>query len=145
MVSIQLIALIVFLFYLIENNLDIVVPYWINFTIPLPSPLTDIVFSYSFEFHYNVATIFLMLAAMFTIYVISSVNVAGSGITDTGTITLKQIISFIAKFLILSTPISFLLSQSSILNEYTFWILLFSLLIYVLNFLIDIGEEKNAS
>lgn len=140
-VSIQMLALVVFLFYLIENNLDLPVPLTIGFSIPVPG-LDPIVVNYSYIFHFNLASILGMLLVMGLIYIISSINALGSGLTDSGSNTIKQIVNFLSKYLILNLPIIYLMSQSVILFNYSILVSIIIFVVYVLNFLTDTGDEK---
>lgn len=83
-----------------------------------------------------------MLLGMFLVYLISSITAVGSGLSDSGTSSIKQIISFISKFMILSLPVTFLFSQSELLSNYVIPINLFTLIIYAINLMIDSGEEQ---
>lgn len=137
-VSIQVICLIIFLFYLFESNLDLTFPIVIDLELT-----NDIKFYYKFDFHFNIAAILIIIGIVFTVFILSSVNIVGSGVTDSGNQTIKQFISFLVKYSLLNLPVLFLLSRSSVLNSYSAIISLVILVIYFLNLLIDSGSEQN--
>lgn len=144
-VTIQIFTLIIFLFYLVESNFDLEIPLKIGFTIPLDSPYDDVVIDFEYTIHFTIASLFFLIATMFLVFVLSSINVVGIGLTDSGSISIKQIISFLAKYFLLITPLLYLLSLSSVLYSYTMIISILILIIYVLNLFIDIGDESNVN
>lgn len=143
-VIIQILSFIVFIFYLIDSELDIVLPINISFTIPNPVPLSDdLVFSFNYDFRFNVITIFAIVIGMFLVYILSGLYGASFGISDEGSISIKQIITFVFKFFVLNLPMVFIFSKSATIAPYVASFTLFAFVIYFINLMIDVGSENN--
>jgi len=144
LLSFQLISLIIFLFYFIDSGFDISIPIYIRFYLPASvNPyFVGLNYVFSYDFHFNFYTILGMLLVVFLVYLISSITVVGSGLTDSGTISIKQIISMIIKFTILSMPVTYLFSLSEITIQWNWIIYLISFIIYAINFITNTGENE---
>jgi len=132
--TVQILCLIVFLGYLIESGIDLTIP--INFTISAN-------YKISFNFRFNYVTIIAFISVTGLIYILSSVNVLGGGLTDEGTITIRKHVSFFAQFSILLTPILYIFALSTVLNEFAVAITLVLLVIHFLNFMEEQKGENN--
>ena len=125
-VGMQIIAFFIFLAYFFDEGLDLTIP--VNF-----------VFSneigFTFDLKLNYLSIFGFIAALSILYLLSSVTVLSTGMNDSGSHTIKKIISFISLFALLMIPVTFLFANSIILSVYLSNTTLFILIIYLLNFL----------
>jgi hypothetical protein len=135
-VTIQVICLIIFFFDLVENDFDLRIPITIDFGISAIEPIKFTVF---FTWGWLLAIIIFV----FALFLFLNLNVVGTGLNDQGGISLKMILSFITKFFILFMPMAYLLGRSDILNQYYLAIAIFTLLIHILNLLIDVGQEQS--
>lgn len=129
-VLIQVICLIFMVFMIFEEGLDKSIQIGIMFT-------EEIGFSFDFRIDYN--TIILFIVALAGIFVLSSLKLFDSGVSDEGQITIKHFIAFISLFMILSTPILVLMEQSIFLYQFSGYVLVFLLLIHTLHLLTKIG------
>lgn len=124
--TIQILSLIVFLGYLIESGIDLVVPINIQFN---PT------YKFTINFRFNYITIISFLLVTGLIYILSGITVLGNGLNDESVITIRKYISFLAQFTILLTPILYIFAISTTLNEYALAITLVLLIVHFLHFL----------
>lgn len=131
--SIQIVCLIIFIFYLFDSGFELIIPIKIKFSDS---------FSYEESFRFNEQTIILFIGGLATALVVSSINVVQTGLTDEGNITIKQFVAFITKFLLLLTPVLYIIGKSELLNSFSAYISLFLLVIHLFNFIENIGGEN---
>ena len=131
--SIQIIALVLFFGYLIDSGGNKIIPLNIEFSEA---------YSFSFDFQFSYTTIILFMAAMGVLLVISSIQVVGTGLSDEGVDSIKKFVSFITQFSILNLPILYFTSQDETLVSYSVFITLILLVIHFLNFIENQGGRS---
>lgn len=132
-VTIQLLALIVFLGYVIGNGVDLTIPIYIRFS-------DD--FTVNYDFRLNEVTILGYVTIVGLIYIASSIQAVGSGLGDGGVYTLRKYVAFISQYLILITPIVYIVGISEYLSPY---IVSISLIILIIEFIYLNDSEKELS
>lgn len=137
---VQLLCMIIFIFYFIENNYSIIIPIQLEFTIPVPV-LDDINYTFNYDFVFSLPAMITMIIAMFAVFIISTITAVGSGVNTEGTVSLKQIVGFIAKFFIMQLPVTFLLSQSAFLIDYTVMVGVILFIVYLIDFISSIQNS----
>lgn len=125
--SLQIFALIVFMLYFFSENMYVLIPIKLDLT-------EDIKFEFNLEI--TVTSIILFILAIAIISIVSGITVTAiGGLNDTATITVREIISFMAIYSFLIIPVNFIFSQSIYLVDFQVYIDLFILLVYLLNYL----------
>lgn len=129
-ITIQILCLVVFLGYLIESGIDLVIPINVQF---------NATYKFTINFRFNTVTIFAFLIATGLIYILSGITVLGNGLNEESVITIRKYISFFAQFSILLSPVLYIFAISNTLNEYA---LAISLVLLIIHFLYFLEKQK---
>lgn len=133
LVSIQIIELLVFLYFFFESGLSV--------SIPIVFEITDEI-NFDFVIDFSIGGLIIFVVGISALFIISGLNVAASGINETSTKSIQTIAKFLAIATLLSFPTYYIFGLSVYLVEYATLFVFMSFLIHMLYFLTDKGDSE---
>lgn len=125
-ISYQIIQMIIFLYFFLENGLFVEIPIAIYIN-------SDFNFSTTIDF--NIGSLIAFVLVVTLIIIVAGIQAVGSGLNDTATQNLKQIIGMIALSTILGFPTFYIFGLSEYLVNYAVFFNFVCFLVYVMYFL----------
>jgi len=127
-VTFQLITLMIFMYYFVDNGLDVTIP--IAFTL-----YDDPYIGFSFNLQFNYVSIIGFVVGIAILYIVAGFQVVGSGPNDEATKSVKELIQFLTKFLVLSFPLYYIFGLSLYLIQWVHSVVFIFFIIHLLAYM----------
>lgn len=127
----QVMQLFVFLYFFIQNDLFVTIPFNITIT-------SD--FAINFEIAFNIGSLIGFMVAISVILILAGIQAVGSGLNDSANNSLKKVITLYAMFTLLSFPTYYIFGLSEYLIQYASAVVLICFMVYTIYFFTNDNE-----